>query len=144
MVTGRRQGRRGVAGALIILGLAALGTLIILLDDIRDAFADGFTLVGVFPEAHALEAGTPVRFATLDSYDGSVFGAGSRASTGLSDPGKAFQQAGRRIANPASGTPREVTFTIDGLEVAAPRRECRARGSRVAGARAPRRRGKSA
>ncbi len=59
-----------------------------------------------------LEAGTPVRFATLDSYDGSVFGAGSRASTGLSDPGKAFQQAGRRIANPASGTPREVTFTI--------------------------------
>lgn len=60
MVTGRRQGRRGVAGALIILGLAALGTLIILLDDIRDAFADGFTLVGVFPEAHALEAGTPV------------------------------------------------------------------------------------
>lgn len=60
MVTRRRQGRRGVTGALIILGLAGLGALIILLDDIRDAFADGFTLVGVFPEAHALEAGTPV------------------------------------------------------------------------------------
>jgi hypothetical protein len=59
-----------------------------------------------------LEAGTPVRFATLDSYDGSVFGAGSRASTGLSDPGKAFQQAGRRIANPAPGTSREVTFSV--------------------------------
>ena len=56
--------------------------------------------------------GTPVRFATLDSYDGTVFGAGSRASTGLSDPGKAFQQAGRRIANPAPGKSTEVTFTV--------------------------------
>lgn len=59
-----------------------------------------------------IEPGTPVRFATLDNYDGTVFGAGNRASTGLSDPGKAFQQAGRRIANPSSGTQREVGFSI--------------------------------
>jgi hypothetical protein len=66
----------------------------------------------VILRTRGVDPGTPVRFATLDSYDGSVFGAGNRASTGLSDPGKAFQQAGRRIANPAAGTPREVTFSI--------------------------------
>ncbi len=59
-----------------------------------------------------LPAGTPVRFAALDDYDGTVFGAGNRASTGLSDPGKAYQQAGRRIANPAPGSPATVTFTV--------------------------------
>ena len=39
MVTGRRQGRRGVTGALLILGLAAVAAFIVLLDDIRDMFA---------------------------------------------------------------------------------------------------------
>jgi hypothetical protein len=66
----------------------------------------------VILQTRGLDPGTPVRFATLDSYDGSVFGAGNRPSTGLSDPGKAFQQAGRRIANPAAGTSREVSFSI--------------------------------
>lgn len=60
MVTGRRQGRRGVTGALLILGLAAVAAFIVLLDDIRDMFAESFTIVGVFSDVNGLGAGSPV------------------------------------------------------------------------------------
>lgn len=60
MVTGRRQGRRAVGGALLILGVIGICTLIAFLDDLIEAFTDGFTIVGVFPDATALNAGTPV------------------------------------------------------------------------------------
>lgn len=60
MVTGRRQGRRGVTGVLLILGLAAVAAFIVLLDDIRDMFAESFTIVGVFSDVNGLGAGSPV------------------------------------------------------------------------------------
>lgn len=60
MVTGRRQGRRAVGGALLILATIGICAFIAFLDDIIEAFTDGFSIVGVFPEATALDAGTPV------------------------------------------------------------------------------------
>ena len=71
-----------------------------------------------------LPAGTPVRLATLDSYDGSVWGAGTTAATagdggddgagasGSSSDGATFQRVGSHIAASGDGTPRTVTVTI--------------------------------
>ena len=53
-------------------------------------------------------AGTPVRFATLDYYDGSVWGAGSRAGVDSPDPGTAFQQVGERVSARGEGKPATV------------------------------------
>lgn len=82
-----------------------------------------FTLTG-------LPAGTPVRLATLDSYDGSVWGAGTTAAdaaggsdgaggspdgagaSGSSADGATFQRVGSHIAASGEGTPRTVTVTI--------------------------------
>lgn len=52
-----------------------------------------------------LPAGTPIRFATLDSYDGLVWGAADRATDGTP-----FQQVGSRIAPRVTG--RSVTATV--------------------------------
>ena len=63
-----------------------------------------FTVTGVEP-------GTLVRMATLDSYDGTVWGAANDAGTdtGVSDT---YQKVGSTIANPATGTPVHATVTI--------------------------------
>ncbi|PRY58765.1 transglutaminase superfamily protein [Knoellia remsis] len=54
-----------------------------------------------------LPDGTPVRFATLDSYDGLVWGAADRAMDGTP-----FQQVGSRIAPRATGESATVTVTV--------------------------------
>ncbi|SHG99586.1 Transglutaminase-like superfamily protein [Jatrophihabitans endophyticus] len=61
-------------------------------------------------------AGTPVRLATLDAYDGSVWGAtNGTVGTAAGEPVDAFQRVGSRIDVPARG--RGVTATVT---VAAP------------------------
>ncbi|HEX6938963.1 MAG TPA: MCE family protein [Longimicrobiales bacterium] len=45
---------------MLILGTIAIAAFIILLDDIRRALVDTYTIVAVFPEARALDRGTPV------------------------------------------------------------------------------------
>ncbi|HEX7117990.1 MAG TPA: MlaD family protein [Longimicrobiales bacterium] len=60
MHPGRRQGRRTLIGVLLILGTAAVAAFIILLDDLRRALTDTYTIVGVLPAADAVDAGTPV------------------------------------------------------------------------------------
>ncbi|MEO6413398.1 MAG: transglutaminase-like domain-containing protein [Pedococcus sp.] len=57
-------------------------------------------------------AGTPVRFATLDYYDGGVWGAGSRAGIDSPDPGTAFQQVGERVSARGEGKPASLQVTI--------------------------------
>jgi len=57
-------------------------------------------------------AGTPLRFATLDSYDGTVWGAGQRAAENSADPGTAFQQVGSRVAARGEGRPATITVTV--------------------------------
>jgi transglutaminase superfamily protein len=57
-----------------------------------------------------LPGGTPLRFATLDSYDGAVWGAANRANNGAQEPGAAFQQVGSRVA--AAGDGRRVRATV--------------------------------
>lgn len=52
-------------------------------------------------------AGTPVRFATLDRYDGLVWGAADRSADGVP-----FQQVGSRIAAAGDGEPVEVRVTV--------------------------------
>jgi hypothetical protein len=54
-----------------------------------------------------LPAGALVRFATLDDYDGLVWGAADRSVGGVP-----FQQVGSRIAPRASGTPVDVTVDV--------------------------------
>jgi transglutaminase-like putative cysteine protease len=51
--------------------------------------------------------GTTVRIATLDDYDGSVWGASNRPGAGTS-----FQRVGTRIAQPVSGTQVSLRVTI--------------------------------
>ncbi|MFC8502936.1 transglutaminaseTgpA domain-containing protein [Pedococcus sp. NPDC057267] len=63
-------------------------------------------------DVRGLPAGTPLRFATLDSYDGSVWGAASRANTGSVVPGASFQQVGRTVAAQGPGRPTTVTVTV--------------------------------
>lgn len=54
-----------------------------------------------------LPSGTPVRFATLDHYDGLVWGAADRAADGTP-----FQQVGSRIAPRATGDRVEAKVTV--------------------------------
>ncbi|KGN40728.1 hypothetical protein N801_12600 [Knoellia aerolata DSM 18566] len=54
-----------------------------------------------------LPEGTPVRFATLDSYDGLVWGAADRATDGTP-----YQQVGSRIAPRTQGTTATATVTV--------------------------------
>jgi hypothetical protein len=55
---------------------------------------------------------TPVRIATLDAYNGTVWAAANRPeSTNLTPD--TFQKVGSSIASPASGTRRTMTVTID-------------------------------
>jgi len=65
---------------------------------------DLFSIRGV-PE------GTLVRFATLDSYDGKVWGASNNAIPGASDD--TYQRVSSTIANPVSGDHVEVTVKLD-------------------------------
>lgn len=57
-------------------------------------------------------AGTPLRFATLDHYDGGVWGAGSRAGLDSPRPGSAFQQVGERVSARGEGKPATLQVTI--------------------------------
>ena len=59
-----------------------------------------------------LPAGTPLRFATLDAYDGAVWGASDRANNGTQVPGTAFQQVGPRVAARGQGQPVRVRVTV--------------------------------
>ncbi|SES28389.1 Transglutaminase-like superfamily protein [Pedococcus cremeus] len=59
-----------------------------------------------------LPEGTPLRFATLDAYDGSVWGASNRANNGSQVPGAAFQQVGSRVAAAGEGKPVTATVTV--------------------------------
>jgi hypothetical protein len=63
-------------------------------------------------EVRGLPAGTPLRFATLDSYDGSVWGAASRANSGTVVPGASFQQVGRTVSARGPGQLRTVSVTV--------------------------------
>ncbi len=56
----RRQARRILAGALLMLAITAIAATIFFLDDIRRALVPTYVIVGVFPEARALDPGTPV------------------------------------------------------------------------------------
>ena len=59
-----------------------------------------------------LPEGTPLRFATLDAYDGAVWGASNRANNGAQQPGAAFQQVGSRVAVRGDGQPARARVTI--------------------------------
>lgn len=63
-------------------------------------------------EVEGLPAGTPLRFATLDSYDGAVWGASERANTGTVVPGAAFQQVGESISTRGPGRRLEVKVSV--------------------------------
>lgn len=70
-------------------------------------------------DVSGLPAGTRVRLASLDSYDGAVWGAGNTAgSAPTSDPATSatgddtFQKVGRIIDTPARGVPARATVTI--------------------------------
>ena len=54
-----------------------------------------------------LPTGSLVRFATLDAYDGLVWGAADRSTDGVP-----FQQVGSRIAPSGGGTPVDVTVDV--------------------------------
>lgn len=58
-----------------------------------------------------LRGGTPIRFATLDSYDGMVWGAGNLADEGDAGEGSSFRKVGRHIASP-DAVGEQVTATI--------------------------------
>lgn len=63
-----------------------------------------FTIRGVEP-------GTRVRFATLDSYDGKVWGASNNAIPGAAND--TYQRVSDTIDNPVQGTPVDVSVTLD-------------------------------
>ncbi|KQU68187.1 transglutaminase domain-containing protein [Phycicoccus sp. Root101] len=63
-------------------------------------------------EVTGLPAGTPLRFATLDSYDGAVWGASERANSGSVVPGAAFQQVGQTISTHGPGRKVDVQVTV--------------------------------
>lgn len=63
-------------------------------------------------EVHGLPAGTPLRFATLDSYDGAVWGASERANSGSLVPGAAFQQVGEVVSTKGPGRKVEVQVSV--------------------------------
>ena len=62
----------------------------------------------------ACRPGTPVRFATLDSYDGGVVGRGldRRRRPDSPDPGAAFQQVGERVSARGAGQAGDVQVTV--------------------------------
>lgn len=62
-------------------------------------------------QVQGLPAGTPVRFAALDSFDGYVWGAGNVATAADGSSGGSFRKVGSHIAATA-GQGREVTATI--------------------------------
>lgn len=64
-----------------------------------------FTVTGLL-------AGTPVRIASLDQYDGSVWGAGNQADDGSVDPGAGFRHVGAHITTAAVGTPAVMTVRV--------------------------------
>jgi TgpA N-terminal domain/Transglutaminase-like superfamily len=57
-----------------------------------------------------LPKGTPVRIASLDTYDGSVWGAGNAANNGTDAGGSSFRRVGTHID--ASGPGRAVTAVV--------------------------------
>ncbi len=57
-----------------------------------------------------VDAGTRVRFATMDRYDGSVWGASDDALPGPADD--SFQRVSATIDNPVDGTEVDVTVTL--------------------------------
>ncbi|MCE1179094.1 MAG: transglutaminaseTgpA domain-containing protein [Micrococcales bacterium] len=63
-------------------------------------------------QVEGLPDGAPLRFATLDSYDGSVWGASTRANAGQGLQGAAFQQVGARIAARTDGAQKTVKITV--------------------------------
>jgi transglutaminase superfamily protein len=68
-----------------------------------------------------LPAGTPLRIATLDDYDGSVWGAtNGTVPTGPGQPIDAFQRVGSRVDAPALGRVVSLRITIDRPYAAAP------------------------
>ncbi|QNF94248.1 transglutaminase-like domain-containing protein [Janibacter sp. YB324] len=54
---------------------------------------------------------TPMRLATLDTWDGSTWGIAGRGDT-RADAGRSFQQFGRRVGVLASGRPTQVKVTV--------------------------------
>lgn len=67
-----------------------------------------------------LPDGAPLRIATLDDYDGSVWGATNGiVPTGPGEPIDAFQRVGSRISSPASGRPVSLRVKIDAPYAAA-------------------------
>ncbi len=63
-------------------------------------------------EVQGLAPGTPLRFATLDSYDGAVWGASERANSGSVVPGAAFQQVGERVSTKGPGRKVDVRVSV--------------------------------
>jgi len=61
--------------------------------------------------AEGAPAGTRVRIATLDQYDGVVWGASDNAFPGTVDD--TFQRVGSTLDNPVEGTPVDVRVTLD-------------------------------
>ncbi|GAB3595642.1 transglutaminase-like domain-containing protein [Angustibacter peucedani] len=57
-----------------------------------------------------LPSGVPLRIATLDSFDGSVWGAAGNGEVGTAEPGAAFRRVGSHLATTARG--RDVTVTV--------------------------------
>ncbi|WP_406832736.1 transglutaminase-like domain-containing protein [Pedococcus sp. KACC 23699] len=63
-------------------------------------------------DVRGLPAGTPLRFATLDSYDGAVWGASERANSGSLVPGASFQQVGESVSTKGPGRKVDVRVSV--------------------------------
>ncbi len=63
-------------------------------------------------QVEGLPAGTPVRFATLDSYDGLAWGAGNAANLGEYDEGTSFRRVGSHLPTTSTGEPASVTVRV--------------------------------
>ncbi len=61
---------------------------------------------------HGLPAGQPLRFAVLDSYNGSVWGASSGSLVSSNEPEDSFQKVGTRIPAESNGPSTAVEITI--------------------------------
>lgn len=62
-------------------------------------------------QVEGLPGRTPLRLATLDTWDGSTWGIAGRGDD-RADAGRSFQQFGRRVGVLAGGSPREVTISV--------------------------------
>ncbi len=67
MATQRRQGRRTLVGWLLILGLAALATAVLFLDQLTAALRDTYELVVVLPSGSGLRPGDDVWVAGVNA-----------------------------------------------------------------------------